>query len=138
MNICISKCIYYFSAINPANKVDFDEPEYVLVLQVICKLCFVSFVKNYFEYKKYNFIENGSKFSATNLKTNIQQVAVKTSSEEPEKELTVEQVKSEATSEEAEKELTVEQVKVEETSEEAEKELTVEQVKSAEGTSGTQ
>ncbi len=61
----------YFQDKNPANKVDFDEPEYVLVLQVICKLCFVSFVRNYFEFKKYNFIEQGSKFSAASLKNNV-------------------------------------------------------------------
>ena len=53
----------YFQELNQANKVDFDEPEYVLVLHIICKLCFVSFVKNWFGFKKYNFIEQGSKFT---------------------------------------------------------------------------
>ena len=54
----------HFQNLNPGNKVNFDAPEYVLILTVICKMCFVSFVKNYFEYKKYNFTEHGSKFNA--------------------------------------------------------------------------
>lgn len=54
----------YFQTKNPANKVDFDTPEYVLILNIICNMCFVSFVKNYFEYKKYNFIEYAAQFSA--------------------------------------------------------------------------
>lgn len=53
----------YFQEKNKANKVNFDEPDYVLILHVICNMCFISFVKNYFQYKKYNFIEQGSKFN---------------------------------------------------------------------------
>lgn len=56
----------YFHEKNQANKVDFDAPEYVLIIQIICKMCFVSLVKNYFEYKKYNFVEQGSKFTTLN------------------------------------------------------------------------
>ena len=49
---------------NKSNKVDFDKPNFVLVINVICNICYLSFVKNYFEYKRYNLVEHGAKFNA--------------------------------------------------------------------------
>lgn len=53
----------YMQSKNKLNKVDFDNPDYVLLINVICNLCFVSFVENYFQYRKYNLIEMGAKFN---------------------------------------------------------------------------
>ena len=52
----------YFGSKNKLNKVDFDNPDYVLLIQVICNIAFISFVDNYFNYRKYNIIEMGAKF----------------------------------------------------------------------------
>jgi len=85
----------YFQTKNPANKVDFDAPEYVLILNIICNMCFVSFVKNYFEYKKYNFIEYAAQFTANSDKNKAPK-----SSQPPRHELNVvSQVKEEETTE---------------------------------------
>lgn len=54
----------YFQSINKLNKVDFDKPDYVLYVQVICNICFISLLENYFNYKKYNLIEMGCKYEA--------------------------------------------------------------------------
>lgn len=48
---------------NKLNKVDFDKPDYVILIQVICNMCLISFVSKYFEYKKYNLVEHGNKFN---------------------------------------------------------------------------
>ena len=53
---------HYFHTKNSGNKCDFDAPDYVLILQIICNMAFVGFVENYFQYKKYNFQEQGNKF----------------------------------------------------------------------------
>ena len=53
----------YMQSKNKLNKVDFDNPDYVILIQVICNMCLISFVKNYFEYKKYNLVEHGNKFN---------------------------------------------------------------------------
>ena len=52
----------YFNAKNKQNKVDFDAPDYVLYIQVICNIAFISFIDNYFNYRKYNIVEMGAKF----------------------------------------------------------------------------
>ncbi len=52
----------YFNSKNKLNKVDFDNPDYVLLIQVICNIAFISFVDNYFNYRKYNIVEMGAKF----------------------------------------------------------------------------
>ena len=52
----------YFNSKNKLNKVDFDNPDYVLLIQVICNIAFISFVDNYFNFRKYNIIEMGAKF----------------------------------------------------------------------------
>lgn len=67
----------HFQSINPANKVDFDAPEYVLIFTVICKICFISFVKNYHEYKRYNLVEQGNKYNNLN-KNNQKTDAIQT------------------------------------------------------------
>lgn len=53
----------YMQSKNKLNKVDFDNPDYVVLINVICNLCYVSFVDKYFEYRKYNLIEMGAKFN---------------------------------------------------------------------------
>ena len=53
----------YVQSKNKSNKVDFDAPEYVLFIQIICNICYISFMRNYFKYRKYNLIEMGSKYS---------------------------------------------------------------------------
>lgn len=52
----------YMQGKNRANKVEFDNPDYVLHVHVICSICFVSFLPKYFDYRKYNLIEMGCKF----------------------------------------------------------------------------
>ncbi len=52
----------YFQSLNKLNKVDFINPDYVLFIQVICNICYVSLLENYFNYKKYNLIEMGCKY----------------------------------------------------------------------------
>ena len=54
----------YIQAKNKANKVDFDKPDYVVLIHVVCNICFISFVVDYFEYRKYNLIEQGNKFNS--------------------------------------------------------------------------
>ena len=53
----------YLQSKNKSNKVDFDKPDYVILIQVICNMCFISMVRNYFDYKKYNLVEQGNKFN---------------------------------------------------------------------------
>lgn len=53
----------YFQSKNKNNKVDFDNPDYVILINVICNLCYISFVDRFFEFRKYNLIEMGAKFS---------------------------------------------------------------------------
>ena len=52
----------YFNSKNKLNKVEFDNPDYVLLIQIICNIAFISFVDNYFNYRKYNIVEMGAKF----------------------------------------------------------------------------
>lgn len=52
----------YMQGKNRANKVEFDNPDYVLHVHVICNICFVSFLPKYFDFRKYNLIEMGCKF----------------------------------------------------------------------------
>ena len=66
----------YFHSKNSANKVDFDKPDFVLLIQIICNMCFISFVGKYFEYKKYNFIEQGSKFNAASSSSTTNKINV--------------------------------------------------------------
>ncbi|CAF0728714.1 unnamed protein product [Brachionus calyciflorus] len=61
----------YMQSKNKQNKVDFDNPDYVVIINVICNLCFVSFVGNYFQYRKYNLIEMGTKFNKKNDKQEL-------------------------------------------------------------------
>ncbi len=58
----------YFQSRNQMNKVDYDHPDYVLFIQVICNMCFISFVDNFFKYRKYNLIEMGCKFGEKPVK----------------------------------------------------------------------
>jgi hypothetical protein len=60
-------CGSYMQAKNKSIKVDFDRPDYVLLIHVICNICYVSFLKNYFDYRKYNLIEMGSKFNSDKM-----------------------------------------------------------------------
>lgn len=53
---------HYFHSKNSGNKCDFDAPDRVLILQIICNMAFIGFVENYYQYKKYNFQEQGNKF----------------------------------------------------------------------------
>jgi len=55
-------CGVYFNSKNSKNKVDFDQPDYVLNIGIICNIAFISFVDNYFNFRKYNIIEMGAKF----------------------------------------------------------------------------
>jgi tRNA acetyltransferase TAN1 len=59
----------YMLSKNKANKVDFDKPDYVLLIHIVTNMCFLSFVRNYFEYRKYNLVEMGAKFIDANEKT---------------------------------------------------------------------
>ena len=53
----------YIQSKNRLNKVDFDKPDYVIFVHVICNMCFISFLSKFFDYRKYNLIEMGCKFS---------------------------------------------------------------------------
>lgn len=59
----------YMQSKNKSIKVDFDQPDYVLVIHVICNLAYVSFLRNYFDYRKYNLVEMGAKFISTGSKS---------------------------------------------------------------------
>lgn len=61
---------------NRANKVEFDEPDYVLLIHVICNMCFLSFVPKYFEFRKYNLVEMGCKFNAASAKPAVADVSL--------------------------------------------------------------
>ncbi len=54
----------YFQAKNSNNKVEYDAPDYVILVQVIRNMCFISFLKEYFNYRKYNLVEMGIKYSS--------------------------------------------------------------------------
>ena len=54
----------YFQTKNSKNIVDYHEPEYVILVQVIRNMCFISYLKEYFAYRKYNLVEMGIKYSA--------------------------------------------------------------------------
>ena len=45
-------------------KVDFENPDYVIYVQVICTIGYVCFLKDFYKYRKYNLIEVGSKFNS--------------------------------------------------------------------------
>ncbi len=62
----------YLHSINKQIKVDFDQPDYVIMIHVICNICFIGFLRNYFEYRKYNLIEMGVKVSDQLVKGNKQ------------------------------------------------------------------
>ena len=53
----------YMSSKNKANKVDFSNADYVVIINVVCNMCFLSFVKNFDKYRKFNLIEMGAKFT---------------------------------------------------------------------------
>jgi tRNA acetyltransferase TAN1 len=53
----------YFQGKNSQNKVDFDQPDFVILIQVIRNICFISYLKEYFVYRKYNLVEMGIKYS---------------------------------------------------------------------------
>jgi hypothetical protein len=53
----------YLTGKNRLNKVDFENPDYVCIVSVVCKIAFISFVPHYHEYKRYNLIEIGAKFT---------------------------------------------------------------------------
>ncbi len=57
-------------SVNKKIKVDFDQPDYVIMIHVICNICFIGFLRNYFEYRKYNLIEMGVKVSDQLVKGN--------------------------------------------------------------------
>jgi len=57
----------YLHSINKKIKVDFDQPDYVIMIHVICNICFIGFLRNYFEYRKYNLIEMGVKVVSDQL-----------------------------------------------------------------------
>jgi hypothetical protein len=62
----------YLQSKNKLNKVNFDAPDYVILIHVICNMCFISFVKNFFQYKKYNLVEQGNKFNENkNIQSNL-------------------------------------------------------------------
>ncbi len=52
----------YFRSKNPNNQIDHDNPDFVVLIQIIRNMCFISYLKNYFNYRKYNLIEMGAKF----------------------------------------------------------------------------
>ncbi|RNA09854.1 THUMP domain-containing 1 [Brachionus plicatilis] len=64
-DLVFTKIGAYLQSKNKQNKVDFDNPDYVIIINVICNLCYISFVDKYFENKKYNLIEMGAKFNKT-------------------------------------------------------------------------
>ena len=70
----------YFQGKNSQNKVDFDQPDFVILIQVIRNICFVSYLKEYFVYRKYNLVEMGIKYSAEEV------VVVTKKAEEPQEE----------------------------------------------------
>ena len=43
-----------------SSKVDFDNPDYVLYIQIICNICYISFLRNFHNYRKYNLVEMGA------------------------------------------------------------------------------
>ena len=53
----------YFQTKNSQNKVDYDQPDFVILVQVIRNICFISYLKEYFVYRKYNLVEMGIKYS---------------------------------------------------------------------------
>lgn len=61
----------YLQSKNKQNKVDFDEPDYVVLIHVICNICYLSFVKKFFQYRKYNLIEMGTKFNPQPIKKSV-------------------------------------------------------------------
>jgi flagellar biosynthesis GTPase FlhF len=67
-------------------KVNFDKPDYVLVMQVIGNICFVSFVKNYFQYRKYNLLEMSIKHSLDNTENNAKNKTSQLNNDQQQKE----------------------------------------------------
>ncbi len=53
----------YLKTKNPSNTIDHDNPDFVVLIQVIRNMCFISYLKDYFNYRKYNLIEMGAKFT---------------------------------------------------------------------------
>lgn len=62
----------YFQNKNQSNKVDYDNPDYVVLVQCIRNMCFISFLKDFVNYRKYNLVEMGIKFSSNEEKKIIE------------------------------------------------------------------
>lgn len=64
----ILKLVYtYFKTKNANNKVDHDNPDVVINIQVICNICYISYLKSFYEYRKYNLVEMGVKVTKADL-----------------------------------------------------------------------
>lgn len=52
----------YFKTKSSLNKIDHDNPDVLVIVNTIRNICFISYVKNFFEYRKYNLVEMSVKY----------------------------------------------------------------------------
>jgi tRNA acetyltransferase TAN1 len=53
----IKLIITYFKTKSQLNRIDHDNPDVLIIVNTIRNICFLSYVKNFFEYRKYNLVE---------------------------------------------------------------------------------